>query len=37
MEATVDDAAAFFTRTVLCKAEFDAALERLRRWWEGVG
>ncbi len=36
MEATVDDAVAFFARTVLHKTEFDAALERLRRWWEGL-
>lgn len=37
MEATVEDAVAFFARTVLHKAEFDAALERLRRWWEQLG
>jgi acetyl esterase/lipase len=36
METTVEDAVAFFARTVLHKAELDAGLERLRRWWEGV-
>lgn len=36
MQATIDDAAAFFARTVLSKPVFDVALEELRRWWEKI-
>lgn len=36
MEATISDAAAFFTRTVLDRPACDAALGELRKWWEEV-
>jgi acetyl esterase/lipase len=36
MQTTIVDAAAFFTRTVLNKPAFDAALVELRKWWEKV-
>jgi acetyl esterase/lipase len=36
MQATIGDAAAFFTRTVLEKPACDAALSELRVWWEKV-
>jgi acetyl esterase/lipase len=36
MQTTIEDAAAFFARTVLKKPTFDVALGELRQWWEDV-
>ena len=36
MQTTIGDAAAFFARTALDKPVFDAALEKLRKWWENI-
>jgi acetyl esterase/lipase len=36
MQTTIEDAAAFFARTVLNKPTFDVALGKLRQWWEDV-
>jgi hypothetical protein len=36
MQTTIDDAVAFFARTVLNKPGFDAALGELRQWWSEV-
>ena len=36
MQATIDDAAAFFARTALDKPLFDGALEELRKWWQKI-
>jgi acetyl esterase/lipase len=36
MQTTIDDAAAFFARTVLDKPRFDTALGELHQWWAKI-